>query len=297
MKILIGSLTSKKGTLSVRLEGVYIIKADSRVRFYPLEYLDGNSKNAFIQDLTDINSINAYFVFNNRAGSLDDNTVRLSDFTINSTKTTAAEIIINSSIFNVQTGKVTMPDGTAIENYIILSNKIAVPILSGYFNIVTITAGKKLPTGSVKIEFRDAVTDLVWDKVALINDTFSKDVVRIDIAATRVKVVILDVNNLVLDSSITVVPGETVTPTITGLMLGVMSGTVNVGGGYMLPVSATASMSDGTTKIVSLTWDKAVSTAAAGTYTFTGSTSGTALTVKFTLTVTEIVKTVDGLFV
>ncbi|WP_018247930.1 Ig-like domain-containing protein [Orenia marismortui] len=71
---------------------------------------------------------------------------------------------------------------------------------------------------------------------------------------------------------------------------------VGVGEEYTLAATGTATMSDGTTKEVNLTWEDSdgnivengiVDTSVAGTYEFIGSTAGTELTVGFTLTVID----------
>jgi len=77
--------------------------------------------------------------------------------------------------------------------------------------------------------------------------------------------------------------------TIESLNLDTTSAIVKVGSEFKLPTTATALMSDGTSKEVALTWNKEVDTSTAGVYTFTASTEDTDTTVTFELDVRETV--------
>lgn len=69
------------------------------------------------------------------------------------------------------------------------------------------------------------------------------------------------------------------------------SDTVGVGEKYTLPATGTLTYDDATTETVNITWDKTVSTATAGTNSYTGSCSKTTLKVTFKLTVEIIPQT------
>ncbi len=64
---------------------------------------------------------------------------------------------------------------------------------------------------------------------------------------------------------------KAVSTTLSSLKLSTTTATVNAGASYALPTTGTATYSDGTTKTVTLVWDKAVSTTTAGTTTYTAS--------------------------
>lgn len=90
--------------------------------------------------------------------------------------------------------------------------------------------------------------------------------------------------------------GGPVDPTITGLTLDVNTSTVKPGAAFALPTTATATLNNGETKPVAVTWDKAVDTSKEGTYTFLGSVSGTTLQVVYTLIVDKgVIVTVQKL--
>jgi hypothetical protein len=78
-------------------------------------------------------------------------------------------------------------------------------------------------------------------------------------------------------------------PTITALNLTTNISTVQEGTSFTLPAEATATLTDGSKKQVTITWDKVASTAVVGTYTFIGSNeSAPTIQVVYVLVVTEI---------
>lgn len=85
---------------------------------------------------------------------------------------------------------------------------------------------------------------------------------------------------------------EEVPPTITALNLTTNTATVEKGTPFTLPAEATATWTNGDKTQVTITWDKAASTAAEGTYTFIGSNeSAPTIKVTYTLVVTIIPQT------
>lgn len=78
-------------------------------------------------------------------------------------------------------------------------------------------------------------------------------------------------------------PTSTNTPTVS--KINNISATVNQGSSYSLPSTVQATMSDSSSKSVSVTWDKQVDTSKSGTFTFNGTVNGYSGNVKLTLTV------------
>ena len=84
----------------------------------------------------------------------------------------------------------------------------------------------------------------------------------------------------------------TITPNIvvTEFTVTPIADTVTKGGSYVLPATGTLKYSDNHTESVAITWDRAASTATAGTFTYTGTNAKTTKTVTFTLTVLDNTK-------
>lgn len=75
-----------------------------------------------------------------------------------------------------------------------------------------------------------------------------------------------------------------------------ITATVNIGDIYTLPTAVIATLSDGTTKALAVTWDKPSITTTAGTYKFTGTLTiinGIVNTNNITVATTLIVKSIN----
>lgn len=77
-------------------------------------------------------------------------------------------------------------------------------------------------------------------------------------------------------------PTETEDITLKSLTLGTTTGSATLGGTFTLPIKGTAVYSDSSSKSVTLTWDKEVSTITAGITTYTASYTESGVTVKAT---------------
>jgi Leucine-rich repeat (LRR) protein/small nuclear ribonucleoprotein (snRNP)-like protein len=87
----------------------------------------------------------------------------------------------------------------------------------------------------------------------------------------------------------------TVVPTVSSIAD--ISETANHNSSYTLPETLTASMSDGTTQSVGVTWDRPASTETVGTFTYTGTVSGYDGTATLTLTIVPIVEFIPFMIV
>ncbi|MBU3101777.1 Ig-like domain-containing protein [Clostridium sp. DSM 17811] len=79
---------------------------------------------------------------------------------------------------------------------------------------------------------------------------------------------VVNTNNITATVTLIVVPH--VILIVSPLRAITITKTIGVGDAYTLPTTVTATLSDGTTKDLAVTWDKVASTTVAGTYTFTG---------------------------
>ena len=82
--------------------------------------------------------------------------------------------------------------------------------------------------------------------------------------------------------------------TLSSLALSKSSATVTQGSSYTLPAVGTVTYSDGTTSVVSVTWDKTVSTATAGTTVYTATYSEEGITVSAIFMMTVEAKEVEA---
>ena len=158
----------------------------------------------------------------------------------------------------------------------IILQSIALAVKTG-----TATAGTTftLPT-TATATFSDSSTQQVvvtWDKAV---STATAGTFTYTASYTYKNVTKTDVFILTITPNI-VVTEFTVTP---------IADTVTKGGSYVLPATGTLKYSDNHTESVAITWDRAASTATAGTFTYTGTNAKTTKTVTFTLTVLDNTK-------
>lgn len=98
--------------------------------------------------------------------------------------------------------------GSAVPNYIILSNKQPHPMLPSFFDNISVKLGADMPENVKTIEFRDISTDLLWDTLVITSGILNKSVVRVDAEAQKVRMLAYDSEKkvILLEQSIFDIP-------------------------------------------------------------------------------------------
>ena len=130
---------------------------------------------------------------------------------------------------------------------------------------VSVGATYTLPTTGT-VTYTDGTTKTVkvtWDKTV---STVKAGITTYTASYTENEITVVAEFKLEVEENEVVTNAE-----LASLKLAYDTATVNAGASYALPTTGTATYSDGTTKTVTLVWDKAVSTTTAGTTTYTAS--------------------------